>query len=107
MTYTSPVDLKTSDEKWLRIFSKKAFISVAITSSLGFVIFKFFNAMGYFHLGLLFLIIPVLVVFGITTIKVPDSWHLNGAGLTLDIMLFRLYVRHKNRVIYIKGYRRP
>ena len=104
MTYEVPDDLKSSEEKWLKIFSKKAFIAVLGTALLGFALFKTLQGFGHTNLGIILGIIPSLIAYLITTIKVPSTWYLQGAGLTIDIIILRLYIRFRKRVLYIKGY---
>lgn len=106
MTYENPDDLKSSEEKWLKIFSKKAFITVLCTAAFGFGTFKVLQSMGFFKVGVVIGILPSLIAYALTTIKVPETWIMTGAGLTVDIILFRLIMRRRNRVIYVKGYKK-
>lgn len=106
MTYDIPIDIKTSEEKWLKIFSKKAFIAVLITSVISFGIFRLFSILGYTVAGVIIGILLILIIFLITTLKVPYTWNLSGGGLTLDIYLFKVFVATRRKVVYVKGYDR-
>ena len=95
--YYNTVDLTKSESKWLVIFTKRTFVALAIGAIPGVLLVKL---IGGFVGVLLFIFIEV-IAFLLTGLPLPAHWTLRGAGLTLDIVLVRRFVRLVNRVIYV------
>lgn len=93
------------EEKWLKVFSTKAFICEIVAFMYSFAMFKLITALtGLTALGIANGVLVMITVYVVTSVHLPQTWILKGAGLTLDIILIRRYIRFKNRVLYIKNY---
>lgn len=68
-----------------------------------------FQLLTYVHLqmvGMWFGVIMTLIVTVLCGFKLPAENYMHGAGITLMTLLFRIFIRKKNKVVYIRGYKK-
>lgn len=87
-----------SEEIWLGFLPRKAFIIALVFLALAMLLFKAVGIVGF-----LIVLVVGAVVVALTMIHVSDEKYLKGAGLTLDTVLIRKYIRKKNKKILVKG----
>ncbi len=103
-TYEIPGEFKDEDI-WLRYFSKTAIISLLISFLFAIFLSKFTDFLfGTMIPGIVLGGLLMIVVGIVTTIKVPESNYLTGAGNTLYKLFVTRYIRKKHSCIYVLGY---
>ena len=100
-----PDELNHNEERWMKIFSKRSFVACLCMATIAFLNYKFLAFLGIGILGIIIGIVLVLLVYIVTSIHIPETWTVTGAGLTLDVYILRYLIRRNNQVIYVKGYR--
>lgn len=93
----------SDDERWYRYFTRKSIFALLIMGVLSMGIIKFFNFIGLQLIGIYVALILTCVVMAAIMLPIPEGDCLHGSGCTCDIILMRLYVRHKKQYIYIKN----
>lgn len=103
-THENPGGVLTNQERWLYIFTRKSFLATLIAVVFSFGLFRLMAGFGLTIPGLIIGVFIVLMVYLITTLKVPEGYLLYGQGLTIDIILLRILLRKSNKIIYVKNY---
>lgn len=103
MKFAIPGEFK-DEERWLKYLSTKAFIFEIVAFFIGGINYKILGSFGLSFLGIIVLVVLMLVAFILSSVQIPITWTLKGAGLTLDVIILRLIARSKNKVIYSKNY---
>lgn len=104
--YQIPSDVKDQD-KWFRFFNKKQAVVLFFIFLLDYRVLMW---AGAHHLLLPALFITLLltgVAASIVLIPLPaDVLYLSGGGIMLDQWLIRIFIRKKEKVLYVKNYRK-
>ena len=102
-THEIPDEISRSDERWLKVFTKKSLIASLIAGALGYFLGRMLS-FGNNLISIGITIFFILITFGLTTIKIPEGYYLRGQGLTLDVILLRIFLRRRQKIIYVKNY---
>ncbi len=105
LTHPTPGDLGKDEEKFFKIFSKKALACCLAASIPGFVLFEFFSILGFTLVGILLWAVLVIIVFVATSYVLPVSgYRYKGGGQALYVIWLRKIYRRMNSCVYIKHY---
>lgn len=99
LVYRNPDDLRSCEERWFKIFSKKAFIAELVILPAAIILYLLIKGFWGFFLSFLL----VLLVYVLMSVKVPYTMFLKGAGLPLITVILRRTVRKANKKILVKG----
>lgn len=107
MRNTFPIPSEFSDEdKWFKYFTKKTLGCTLVSGMLMVLLGNLTLLFGSRAPGLILGSIIVIFVLFITNFKIPETEYLKGAGLTIDVILIRRYLRRRAKCIYVKGYKK-
>jgi len=95
----------TDEDRWFKFFTKKSLVYIAFGCFITFLLYRLFSNFGYALTGVAIGLFITAVLAFISMFELPGTAYLSGGGLTLDILLKRLYIRKRSKVIYIKGYK--
>lgn len=99
----------TDEDRWRFgpvSLSRTTFIVSLIGLGITCVLYKVLGLIGLPKVGILIGIVGTIIAAVLTSQTIPESDYLKGGGVTLIVMLKRLYIRKKNKVVYIRGYGR-
>lgn len=103
MTFETLDELR-DEEKWLKVFSTKAFLAELGVGVISLGVYIFSKSIGIQAFGVINAIVLAIVTYIVTSIEIPQQYQLKGAGLTLDIVILRLIMRSRKKTIYVKNY---
>lgn len=98
-----PFDIVGSEEKFMKYLNKKAFKAVIISTCIGFIFYYLLKWIGFVKLGIGLIIILDIITFILWTVRIPQEMNIGGGGLFLNEYILKIYLRNKQKTIYIKG----
>ena len=99
-----PGEIK-SEDRWLRYFSRKQAIVLVLCGIADYRVIMWASTKGLLIPAIIVMLIVTLVVMGSVMIRLPvDVMFLNGGGVTIDELLFRIIYRKLHREIGVKNY---
>lgn len=106
-TYKIPDEFKDED-KYFRFFTKKQLLALIIAVVIGVTLLVFFSKLGLTPVGLVFMLLIVLSIGVCVMIPIPEDRYLIGGGEKIYVIVLRILLKRlpKNRVIYIKNYKK-
>lgn len=105
MRNTFPIPAEFSnDAQWYKYFTLKTLICFVASGIFMVLLGNLTLLLGSRVPGLILGFINLAFVMFITNFKIPETEYLKGAGQTVDVILYRKYLRLKARCIYVKGY---
>lgn len=104
MTYENPDDFKQDEDKWLKFFSTKAFVSMLVVLIISFFLIYLPISCISSILAIIIMLILLLLTFIFTSVAIPVSWNLSCSGHTIGTLIFRILLRRMKRTIYIRNY---
>lgn len=102
-TYDIPEEFSDED-RWFKFFTKKQAIMIVAAIGIMVMLVKIFDGAGLAFIGVIFGGLLVIAITVIAMLKLPETNYLRGGGQTLDVILFKRFIRKRNRRIYVKGY---
>lgn len=102
--FSIPGEFK-SEDKWFRYFNRKQAIVLVLCGILDYRVIMAANIKGLMVPAIILMLVFTMTAMGIVMIQLPvDALFLNGGGITIDQMLFRLFYRGLHRELYTKHY---
>lgn len=102
--YQIPTEIKDQD-KWFTYFTKKQAVVLVATGILDYRMIMGAGSNGMLLPAILISILITGVMAALVLIHLPaDELFLSGGGIMLDQWLLRIYIRKKNKIIYVKNY---
>lgn len=102
--YQIPTEMKDQD-KWFKYFTKKQACVLFLTAVFDY---RFLMWAGTHHMlvpALMFTIFFSAAIASIVLIPLPSAiLYLSGGGIMLDQWLIRVFIRKRNKQIYVKNY---
>jgi len=99
-----PKELKDED-KWFRYFTKKQAVPIAVTLLIDYRIIMWASQRNFLLPAIIVSVILTLLVAGIVMVELPvDVLFLSGGGITMEQWIRRVFIRKRNRKIYVKNY---
>jgi hypothetical protein len=104
MTFEIPEELRESKETWFKIFSTQSLIATLSFASVGFIFKVLFSAFGLDLAGWGALVLFALAGFLLFTVRLPGTNTLHGGRLLLSQKIWRWFLHHGKRGVYIPIY---
>lgn len=102
--FSIPGEFK-SEDKWFRYFNRKQAVVLVICGILDYRVIMAANVKGLLIPAIILMLVFTMTVMGIVMVRLPvDALFLNGGGITIDQILFRLFYRRIHRELYTKNY---
>lgn len=103
MTFSIPSEFSNED-RWFKYFTMKSLLVLILFGGITYGIAQITLLFGSAWPGLILGGIITALAVASTMIPISEAAYLSGAGLTIDIYIFRRLLRKINKVVYIKGY---
>ena len=94
-----------SEDRWLRYFNRKQAIVLVLCGVVDYKAIIRGSNNGLLIPVIIIMLLITLLVMGSVMIRLPvDVMFLNGGGITIDELLFRIMYRKLHREICVKNY---
>lgn len=94
-----------SEDKWFRYFNRKQALVLVVSLIIDYRVIMSANAKGLLLPAIILMLLFTMLTVGVVMISLPvDALFLNGGGITLDQLLFRVMYRKLHKEIYAKNY---
>ena len=98
-----PGEFKNED-RWFRYFNRKQATVLVLCGILDYRVIMFANLKGMLVPAITLMLMFTMTMMGIVMVRLPvDVLFLNGGGITIDQLLFRILYRKIHRELYTKN----
>lgn len=93
-----------SEDRWFRYFNRKQATVLVLCGILDYRVIMFANLKGMLVPAITLMLMFTMTMMGIVMVRLPvDVLFLNGGGITIDQLLFRILYREIHRELYTKN----